>query len=131
MTGNSVALDTNQAVALLNDTASAVAFYSTFAEVALPTPALGELIFGALNSTRVAENLANIDRLVARCRVLGVTGATASESAAVRLALRQAGRPIPPNDVWIGSICRERGLPLATVDRHFSFIAGLNLVVPP
>jgi predicted nucleic acid-binding protein len=131
MTGNKVALDTNQAVALLNNEPAAVAFFSSFREVSLPVPALGELIFGAMNSTRVADNLSNIDQLVARCRVLEVTATTAIRYAAVRLMLKRAGRPIPPNDVWIGALRLEGDIPLATADRHFSFITGLDLIVPP
>jgi len=131
MTGNEVALDTNQAVALLNDDPRAVAFYSSFQTLFLPAPVLGELAFGALNSKRITENLANIDRLVARCQVLDVTRVTASEYARVRQKLKLAGRPIPPNDIWIGAICREHGIPLATADGHLDFIEGLQVIAPP
>jgi tRNA(fMet)-specific endonuclease VapC len=131
MTGNEVALDTNQAVALLNDDPVAIAFYSSFQKFSLPTPVLGELVFGALNSNRVPENLANIDRLVMRCHVLDVTRRTAVEYASVRLQLKLAGRPIPPNDIWIGAICREQSIQLATTDAHFAFIEGLQVIMPP
>ena len=131
MTGSDVALDTNQAVALLNDDPRAIAFYSSFQSLSLPTPVLGELVFGALNSKRVTENLANIDRLISRCRILDVTRATAAVYGSVRLKLKLAGRPIPPNDVWIGAICREQNISLASADAHFTFVEGLQVIVPP
>src|SRR3954454_23834439 len=98
MTGSSVALDTNQAIAILNDVPAAIAFYSTFAELCLPVIVLGELRYGALNSARVAENLERIDRLMQRCRVLSAGDATAASYARLRMALKQLARPIPEND---------------------------------
>ena len=131
MTGNSVALDTNQAVAILNDDPTSLHFYSAFSELAIPTPVLGELIYGALNSNKVAENLAAVDRLASRCRLLEIRKTTCTYYAQVRLALKQAGRPIPSNDVWIGAICVEHQIRLATADQHFTSIKALDLVTPP
>jgi predicted nucleic acid-binding protein len=43
----------------------------------LLVPVVGELRYGALNSRRAEENLAEVERLLARCRVLDVAVATA------------------------------------------------------
>lgn len=132
MSGNStVALDTNQAIAILNDVPAAVAFYGTFAELYLPVTVLGELRYGALNSGKVNQNLERIDRLVSRCKLLSVGDATAASYARLRLALKQMARPIPENDLWIAASCDEHGVPLATADGHFRVVAGLTLLTPP
>lgn len=128
MNGNSIALDTNQAIAVLNDTGDAGQWVQTFASVYLPVPVVGELRFGALNSQRGAENLSRVEQLVARCKVLDATLTTADVYARIRLQLKQKGKPIPENDVWIAAICVEHIMPLATADDHFTEVDGLNVV---
>jgi tRNA(fMet)-specific endonuclease VapC len=93
MNGNSAALDTNQAIAILNDSPAAIAFYSTFDELILPATVIGELRFGALNSQRSSENLEKVDRLAARCRVVDTTATTAIPYAQIRMQLKQIGHP--------------------------------------
>jgi len=128
VSGDAVAIDTNRAIALLNGDAAARRSLDAYKELCLPVPVLGELRFGALNSSRAASNLAAIDGLAARCRVLAADAATAATYSHVRHALKSAGTPIPENDVWIGAICIQHGLALATDDRHFERVAGLTLV---
>lgn len=131
MIGNSVALDTNQAIAILNDDPSALSFYATFGEICLPVTVLGELRYGALNSRRIQENLDNIARLAIRCRLLAVDDATATRYARLRMALKKLARPIPENDLWIAAACDQHALPLATLDSHFSVVPGLTLLARP
>jgi tRNA(fMet)-specific endonuclease VapC len=131
MSGSSLALDTNQAIAILKDDPGALAFYSTFTELCLSVIVIGELRYGALNSSKVTENLGRLDRLVARCRVLVGTPATAASYARLRLLLKQLARPIPINDLWIAASCDEHSLPLATDDSHFGHVPGLSLIAPP
>jgi predicted nucleic acid-binding protein len=40
--------------------------------------------------------------------------------------LRQAGKPIPTNDLWIAALCRQHGLPLLSRDRHFDVVSGVQ-----
>ncbi len=128
MNGSDIALDTNQAIAVLNDTGDAGQWVQAFASVYLPVPVVGELRFGALNSQRVTENLSRVEQLVARCKVLDATLVTAEVYARIRLQLKQKGKPIPENDVWIAAICMEHGMPLATADDHFTEVDGLTVV---
>jgi len=41
--------------------------------------------------------------------------------------LRDKGRPIPSNDLWIAATSLRHGLALATLDTHFKEIDGLLL----
>jgi tRNA(fMet)-specific endonuclease VapC len=66
--------------------------------------------------------------MIATCNVLGATVQTAEVYARIRFELKQAGRPIPENDIWIAAICLEHGLPLATHDQHFAAIANLQVI---
>ena len=125
MSGNSVALDTSVAIALLAGEASSF-LAQPLTEILLPAPVIGELRYGALNSRRVADNLAAVERLVSRCRVLDIPASTAVTNARLRLTLKQAGKPIPENDLWIAALCVEHRVPLATLDRHFDAVEGLE-----
>jgi tRNA(fMet)-specific endonuclease VapC len=95
-------------------------------EFLLPAPVVGELQYGALNSRRRAENLAEVERLVGRCRVLDITAMTAAVYARLRLGLKEKGKPIPENDRWIAALCVEYEVPLVTLDVHFDAVDGLE-----
>ncbi len=125
MSGNSVALDTSVAIAVLAGQAGALLSQSP-QEILLPVPVIGELRYGALNSRRSTENLAEIERLVSRCRVLDITALTATVYARLRLGLKAKGKPIPENDLWIAALCVEHQVTLVTLDGHFDVIEGLE-----
>ena len=124
MSGNNVALDTSVAIAVLAGQASTL--LSQAEGFLLPVPVIGELRYGALNSRRSAENLAEVERLVGRCRVLDMTAATAAVYARLRLGLKEKGKPIPENDLWIAALCLEHHVPLVTLDGHFDAVDGLE-----
>ncbi|MEO7189989.1 MAG: type II toxin-antitoxin system VapC family toxin [Vicinamibacterales bacterium] len=124
MTGSSIALDTSIAIAVLAGEAGSL-LSPDLGPFLLPVPVVGELRYGALNSRRSAHNLAEVERLVERCTVLDVTAATAEVYARLRLQLRELGKPIPENDLWIAAICVEHQVPLATLDGHFDVIKPL------
>ncbi|HQZ38337.1 MAG TPA: type II toxin-antitoxin system VapC family toxin [Vicinamibacterales bacterium] len=123
--GDRVALDTSVAIDVLAAKVDA-RLLSSVNEHLLPSPVVGELRYGALNSSKSAENLARVEALVIRCVVLNVTVATAKVYAELRLALRVKGRPIPENDLWIAALCVEHQVPLAAVDAHFDAIDDLK-----
>ena len=125
MSGNNVALDTSVAIAVLAGQASTLLSQSPEGFL-LPVPVIGELRYGALNSRRSAENLAEVERLVGRCRVLDMTAATAAVYARLRLGLKEKGKPIPENDLWIAALCLEHHVPLVTLDGHFGAVDGLE-----
>ncbi len=128
MTGDRIALDTSEAIAVLNNADDAGRWIAAFPVVHLPVPVVGELRFGAMNSQRANENCERVEALVKRCRVLDADVTTAKVYASVRLRLKQAGKPIPENDVWIAALCVQHDLPLATSDEHFAHVDGLEVV---
>ncbi|MEO7272426.1 MAG: PIN domain-containing protein [Vicinamibacterales bacterium] len=123
--GDRVALDTSVAIDVLAAKVDA-RLLSSVNEHLLPAPVVGELRYGALNSRKAAENLAKVEALVIRCVVLNVTVATAKVHAELRLDLRQKGKPIPENDLWIAALCLEHQVRLAAFDAHFDVIADLK-----
>ncbi len=128
MNGRNIALDTNEAIAVLNNAGDAGQWIAAFEVVYLPVPVVGELRFGALNSRRAHENCERVEALVTGCGILDVNVTTAKVYANVRLGLKRAGKPIPENDVWIAALCVQHGLPLATSDEHFGHVDSLEVV---
>ncbi len=129
MAGDVLALDTKAAIHLLNVPLSP-AWATRYPAIALPAPVAGELIYGALNSQNVEDNLERVRRLISASLFLTADAGTVHTYARVRLELKRKGRPIPENDVWIAAICLDSDLPLATSDAHFECVDGLKIVAP-
>ena len=96
-------------------------------DVRLSVIILAELWYGALNSGRRRENLQKLDRLFAGHPVIPITIETAKECARIRRELKQAGRPIPVNDLWLAATARSEGYQLISADDHFGSIQNLDL----
>ncbi len=95
--------------------------------VILPTVVVGELLFGAENSSRSLQNLPRYLEFIETCEVVKLGRETALVYARTRLALKQKGRSIPMNDVWIAAQCLEHGWRLITDDSDFCYVDGLML----
>jgi tRNA(fMet)-specific endonuclease VapC len=123
-----VALDTN---ALSDFAAGSDALGDAlmpFRSLVLPVTVLGEYRFGLLGSKKRARLEEWLDQLLSEVRVLETTARTSAEYARVRHQLRTAGTPIPENDVWIAAVAIEHRLPLATRDKHFKIVKGLEIL---
>ncbi|KAB8317714.1 type II toxin-antitoxin system VapC family toxin [Tolypothrix campylonemoides VB511288] len=122
-----IALDTSVAVRFLNGDTAIVSRVLALPEVVLPIVVVGELLFGAENSSRPLQNLPRYLEFIEACVVLPLGRKTAAVYAQTRLALKQKGRPIPMNDVWIAAQCLEQGWTLVTDDTDFNDVDGLML----
>jgi tRNA(fMet)-specific endonuclease VapC len=96
--------------------------------VFLSSIVLGELFFGAQRSARSTENAARISEFAARGSVLACDSGTARHYGRIKSRLREVGRPIPENDIWIAATARQHGLTLVSRDAHFDEVGGLELV---
>lgn len=59
--------------------------------------------------------------------VLPMTRPVAEKFAEIEVKLRQRGRPIPVNDVWVAALAVVRGAVLVTNDEHFARIDELKV----
>jgi tRNA(fMet)-specific endonuclease VapC len=121
-------LDTNVAIAFLAGDPAVREHVSSAEGVLLPAVALGELYYGAHKSSRAAENVARIEVFAGTIAVIGIDAAVAKQYGALKAALRALGRPIPENDLWVAATALQHGLVLATRDRHFQGLPGLQCV---
>ena len=94
--------------------------------------AVGSLIRSAGLSVRTfasaQESLGSLREEVPSCLVLDIHEPTTHHYAEITLELRQKGRPIPTNDIWIAALCRQYSFPLLSRDRHFDLVAGTKRI---
>jgi tRNA(fMet)-specific endonuclease VapC len=119
-----IALDTSIAIRYLNGD-EAVVQRVLAANVILPLTVVGELLFSAANSGRAAKNLPRYLAFIDACSVRPMRQETAIAYYQVRLNLKQKGKPIPENDIWIAAQCVDNQWTLATNDAHFGNVYGL------
>lgn len=122
-----LALDTSVAVRFLNGDQAVVNQILALPIVILPTVVVGELLFGAENSSRSLQNLPRYLEFIDTCEVVNMGRETAAIYARTRLLLKRKGKPIPMNDVWIAAQCLEHGWRLVTDDSDFSYLDELVL----
>ena len=123
-----VALDTNALSDFAAGSEALGEVLAPFRGLALPVTVLGEYRYGLLGSKKHARLTEWLTELVSEVRVLETTERTTVVYARVRHQLRAAGTPIPENDVWIAATAIEHNLPLATRDKHFKLVRGLEVV---
>lgn len=89
---------------------------------------LGELIHGYRSGRRFEKNMSVLRRLLAQpfVETRDTTFETAEIYGRLQAELRDAGQPIPTNDVWIAAQSIESGAELWTFDGHFSALHGLS-----
>jgi predicted nucleic acid-binding protein len=99
------------------------------AEVFLTPVVIGELLFGFLGGRLALENRDLLREFVdsPRVAILAVDGETAERYAVIRSYLRQQGRPIPVNDLWIAASAAQHSLRLLTLDEHFKHVPQVLL----
>lgn len=125
-----IALDTNVVIDIFNNKHTVVALLNNYQTIYLPVTVCGELLFGAKNSARSQENEQKCHDFISNCNVLNINELIAEAYATTRKVLKNKGRPIPENDIWIAATCVVNNIPLATFDSDFDAIDELIIISP-
>ncbi len=125
-----LALDTNAYVALQEDDPQLDEETRRAELVGLPIIVVGELRFGFMNGSKLHQNTKTLERFIAtpRVRILQLDEETTALFGETATLLRRAGKPMQQNDVWIAALCKQHGFVLATRDRGFHHVLGLNIL---
>lgn len=118
-------LDTSAAAALLRGDQNLGTRLGELTEVFTSIVVIGELLYGARHSTNTASNLERVAAFAAAIEVLPADEKTADVYARIKLGLRNKGRPIPDNDLWIAATAIQHDTPLLHRDAHFDEIDEL------
>jgi len=125
-----LALDTNAYRALDDGNSKLSRYIKLAAQLGLPIIVLGELYYGIFLGTKQEDNLLNLNRFLAitRLELLHIDNTTARIFGEIACELRQKGKPIQQDDMWIAALCKQYGYTLATADKGFAEITGLEIL---
>lgn len=120
-------LDTNIVIALFAGEQSVLDHLKDVNEVYIPSIVIGELYYGAHKSSQANKNLKRIEAFIASNIILTCDAVTAFHYGNLKEQLRQIGKPIPENDIWIAAIALQFETILVSRDEHFSTVQGLRV----
>ena len=124
-----IVLDTNAYTRLLTGEEDVLDIIGTAETVYMSIFVLGELFAGFAGGTKERQNKEILNRFLLKptAKILNATAETAEVFGKVKQNLKEAGTPIPINDVWIAAHAIETGSTIITYDNHFKNVAGLRL----
>lgn len=126
---NKILLDTNCYTAYLAGDGDVLKALRQAKATLMSIFVLGELYAGFKGGSREQENTRILSRFLGKPTVVTVNASieTAELFGLLKNTLKEAGRPIPINAVWIAAHALEYGAKLVTRDQHFRNIHGLRL----
>jgi tRNA(fMet)-specific endonuclease VapC len=119
-------IDTNALSAAAEEHPGVMEILGDVQQLVLPVVVIGEYRYGIAQSRHRARYRRWLDGLINDCTVLDINEQSTHYYAAISIELRQAGKPIPTNDLWIAALCRQHSLPLLSRDRHFDLVSGVR-----
>ena len=126
-------LDTNVCIGFLNGVDESLRdrlLAESPDELRLCSVVKAELLYGARNSAKVADNLRKLERFFAPFESLTFDDAAAECYGTIRAQLQRAGTPIGGNDLMIAAIARASDLTLVTRNHaEFRRVSGLRVEV--
>jgi predicted nucleic acid-binding protein len=119
-------LDTNALSAFVDGAAEVGNVLRRQARAAIPVIVLGEFRYGIAESRQRAAYEAWLESQLSHFEVLPVVEETTIAYAALRVAVKRLGRPIPANDVWIAALALQHRLPVLSRDEHFDVVPDIE-----
>lgn len=123
----SFVLDTNIVIALFGNDANVVTEVKKAKNIYLPAIVVGELYYGAMNSSKPEQNSRRINELLKEVNVLNCDIETGKFYGIVKKELKDKGKPIPENDIWIIALSKQHKIKVVSRDAHFENVANLEL----
>ena len=96
-------------------------------QVGFSAISIGELLSGFKGGSREVKNREELNLFLDSPRVVlhPIDEGTAEFYAAILHDLREAGTPIPTNDIWIAAVAFQHGYKIFSKDHHFNLVPGL------
>ncbi len=125
-----VLIDTNIYTAFKRNHPAIVESFRHLDFIGIDVTVLAELYAGFKGGNKETVNLKELESFIntSRVHILNHDEITAEFYANIFNALKNKGKPIPTNDIWIAASSMQNGLALFTLDlQHFREIEGLVL----
>ena len=99
-------------------------------QIGISVVSIGELLSGFKGGGKEKKNREELEIFLDSPRVVvySLDEDTSEFYAEILNKLREIGKSVPTNDIWIAAVAFQNGLKLFTKDNHFKAIAGLSLV---
>ncbi len=124
-----VSIDTNVYAAFKRNDNRIVKSFQHLDIIALDIVVLAELYTGFKSGSREKNNRQELELFLnnKRISILLHDANTAEFYSDIFIKLKNKGKPIPTNDIWIAATAMQNGLSFFTLDSHFDEIDGLLL----
>ncbi len=128
---NRLVLDTSAFSHFHRGHGESVRLIDTAMWIGIPTVTLGELETGFRLGRRYESNRASLQRFLDNpvVEVIPVDESVAQIYGEIVVALRQSGRPLPTNDIWIAACAARAGATVLTFDSHFTEITRVGTLL--
>lgn len=127
-----ICLDTDILVDLLRNKKEALTFIEANEltnNLATTYINLFELYYGAMISSSKEQNLAALEKLISRLRILNLSKASVHEAGKIMAALVKDGNQVDFRDMFIGTIALTEGFCIKTRNiKHFKKITNLRVI---
>jgi tRNA(fMet)-specific endonuclease VapC len=122
-----ILIDTNAYVAFKRGDSSLLEVIQHAETLAISPIVLGELLGGFECGNKTKKNRDELQKFLqsSRVRLFPITADTAKFYSQIYSSLRDKGKPIPSNDMWIAAQALENGCVICSYDKHFKMIEGL------
>jgi len=124
-----IILDTNAVSSFFSGSREIMTSLEEAGTIFMSVIVMGELYAGFHGGSQFKRNRDYLHAFLKKpaVKMLAVSDETAEIFGSIKHRLREAGTPIPINDVWLAAQAMETGAKLVTYDRHFLLVPGLRL----
>ena len=125
-----ILIDTNIYSHALKGDPDTISILQHAREIGISSITIGELLSGFKAGRKEKKNREELAEFLdtPRVQLYGVDENTAEFYSQILNDLREKGRPIPTNDIWIAAVAFQLGFLLFSKDKHFQHVSGLVLV---
>lgn len=124
-----ILIDTNIYADFKRNDPLIVEIFRTVEYIGMSVIVLGELYSGFKGGGRERKNRIELEKFLdsPRVEILPVDEEVAEYYSKIYLTLKEKGKPIPTNDMWIAATAMKNSLFLLSKDEHFKEINDLYL----
>jgi len=125
----SILLDTNAYTAFKRNKLDTLEIIRNVDIIGINSVIIGELLGGFALGNKEGINRDELQKFLSssRIKIFNIDRETAEYYALIYKELRQKGRPIPTNDMWIAATAIQHNLILFTYDSDFLSISNLKI----
>ncbi|NOX21230.1 MAG: type II toxin-antitoxin system VapC family toxin [Nitrospirae bacterium] len=122
-----ILIDTNVYAAFKGNKQEAIELLQEAHRIYISTIVLGEILCGIQVSRHRKKNFYELNEFLdsPRVQLVEIDEKTAYFYSEIYKRLKQKGRPIPNNDMWISATAMRFGIMVASYDKHFGYVDGL------